>query len=152
MVAAILVRLLPYVHSLIPLISRVHTHEALPASTRTKLRALDLEDLLQTTATYVNEIKAAQLPESIVVALESVERQLMLVNTQLSTLHDELESQTRWSAWFWSFVVTPQDTTRLVTDLTMNSSILRHRLDLLFGIVRAAPNPTPAEMPKATML
>lgn len=154
MVAAILLRLLPYVHSVIPLISRVHSHEALPQSTRSKLRGLDLEDLLHTTAAYVKEIKCdqTQLPASILVALESVERQLMLVNEQLETLHEELEVQTRWSAWFWSFVVSPRDTERLVSDLTLNSSILRYRLDLLFGIVRASPNPQPSKMPSATML
>ena len=139
MVAATILRLLPYVQSVIPLISRVHRHEALPQSSRTKLRALDLEDLLQTTAAYVQEIKTDPRASSLLVALESVERQLILVKNQLSSLHDELEVQARWSAWFWSWVVTPRDTDRLVEDLTLNSTILRHRLDLLFGIVRAPP-------------
>ena len=154
MVAAILIRLLPYVQSVIPLISRVHSHEALPQTTRSKLRGLDLEDLLHTTAAYVKEIKCdqPQLQPSVLVALESVERQLMMVNEQLETLHEELDAQTRWSAWFWSFVVSPRDTERLVDELTINSSILRHRLDLLFGIVRASPSPQPLKTSTATIL
>lgn len=144
MVTAILLRLLPYVHSVIPLIGRVRSHEALPASSGEQLHALDLEDLLEITATYVKEIRDGdhvELPMSIVVALESVERQVILVKDRLETLHKELEAQMRWSAWFWSFLVTPKDTDRLVTELATNSSILRHRLDLLFGVVRAVPNP-----------
>jgi len=134
---SILIRLLPYVHNV--LLTRYHSHSALSHKIKHKLQELDLEDLLNTTAAYVQECNQTQNGNSILVALESVEKQLTLVRNHLEHLQTELESQTRWSAWLWTFIFTPRDIDPLLTTLKLNTTILRHRLDLLFGVVRSAP-------------
>ena len=141
MVAPALLRLLPYVHgTLLPLLVRVRDHTALPRSVHTQLQELDLEDLLTTTAAYLEDCtRTGATNNSIQLAVESVERQLFLVTNKLSNLHDELQHQAGWAAWCWSFVRSPREISPLLTALQLHATLLRHRLDLLFGVVRVAP-------------